>query len=69
MTILGVIVDNADETFDTEAATGWKRDTPAGTISALTFVGTAVTAQAAVEAANDVDIGAVRYLAIGFRPA
>ena len=69
LTILGVIVDNADETFDTEAATGWKRDTPAGTISALTFVGTAVTAQAAVEAANDVDIGAVRYLAIGFRPA
>ena len=47
--ILGVIVDNADETFTTEAAVGWKRDTPAGTNSTSTLTGTAVSAAALVE--------------------
>jgi len=35
--MVAVVVDNADETFSTEAALGWTRDTPAGT-----FSGTAV---------------------------
>ena len=65
LTILGVIVDNADETFSTEAAVGWKRDTPAGTNSAPTLTGTPVAAQAATEVSNDVNVGTVSFIAIG----
>jgi hypothetical protein len=35
-----VVLDDADETFTTEAALGAVRDTPAGTIGALTLTGT-----------------------------
>ena len=65
LTILGVIADNADETFSTEAAVGWKRDTPAGSNSAPTLTGTPVTAQAGTEVANDVAVGVVNFLAFG----
>lgn len=44
-----VVVDNADETYSTEAATGWRRDTPAGTNSTPTFTGTLVSASSLVE--------------------
>ncbi|KKL77420.1 hypothetical protein LCGC14_2035090, partial [marine sediment metagenome] len=54
----GVIVDDGDETFTTEAATGWVRDTPVGTINAT-------TAAAGSEVAADVDVGVVDFYAIG----
>jgi hypothetical protein len=40
LTLQAVVVDDADETIATEAAIGAKRDTPAGTIGALTLTGT-----------------------------
>ena len=60
LTLQGVIVDNADETFVTEAAVGWVRDTPAGTINA-------VTAAAGDEAAEAIgDVGLVHFVALGW---
>lgn len=63
-----VVVDNADETFSTEAAIGWRRDTPAGSNSTPTFTGTAVAAGAEVEVTNATDLSAVstRVMAIGW---
>lgn len=59
VTLLAVVVDNADEAIATEAAVGAVRDTPAGTINA-------VTAAAGSEVASDVDVGAFRFFARGF---
>jgi hypothetical protein len=63
----GVIVDNLDENYTTDVALGWERETPAGTISALTLTGTAVAAGALVEVSNAVDMSAVitRLTALG----
>jgi hypothetical protein len=63
-----VVVDNLDEDVTTEAAVGWKRDTPAGTNSAPALTGTATTAAALAEVGNAVDLSAVtaRVLAIGW---
>lgn len=66
--MLGVIVDNADETYTTAAATGWRRDTPGGTNSAPAFTGTATTAAALAEVGNAVNLSAVtgvRFIAHG----
>lgn len=54
-----VVVDNADETYSTEAGIGWKRDTPAGTI--------ATTVEAFTEVANGTNLSSVtaRVYAIG----
>ena len=54
--MLAVVVDNADETYSTEAATGWRRDTPAGSNSAPAFTGTATTAAALAEVGNATDL-------------
>lgn len=59
--ILGVIVDNLDETYTTEAALGWKRDTPAGTISTPTFTGDAVSQAALVEVTNATNLSGVSF--------
>lgn len=56
VTWLGVIVDNADEPIATEAAIGWKRDTPAGTNSA----GSDASA-AELDAASDAPAAQVLY--------
>lgn len=55
----GVIVDNLDETFSTEAAVGWRRDTPAGTNSVPAFTGDATAAAALAEVGNGVNLSAV----------
>jgi hypothetical protein len=55
LAILGVIADNADETFSTEASSGWKRDTPVGTTGV----------SAATECSNDTDVGVVNFIALG----
>lgn len=56
-----VVVDNADETFSTEAALGWRRDTPAGTVSAPTFTGDAEAQAALVEVTAATDLSAVTF--------
>ncbi len=56
--MLEVVVDNLDEAYTTEAAVGWVRDTPAGTINAI-------TAAAGGQVASDVDVGVVEFIAIG----
>ena len=56
--LLEVVVDNANEAYTTEAAVGWRRDTPVGTINA-------VTAAAGSEVATDVDVGSFHFLAFG----
>jgi len=58
LALQAVVVDNADETFSTEAAIGWKRDTPAGTINSI-------TAAAGSEVANAVDVGTFDFIAVG----
>lgn len=68
--MLAVVADNADETYSTEAAVGWRRDTPAGTNSSITptLTGTATTAAALAEVGNAVDLSAVtgvRFIALG----
>lgn len=59
--ILGVIVDNLDETYTTEAALGWRRDTPAGTISTPTFTGDAVSQAALVEVTSTTNLSGVAF--------
>lgn len=54
LTILAVVVDNADETYTTESGVGYKRDS--------------ITAGASSEVANDVDIGVVHFQAMGIAP-
>ena len=58
LALQAVVVDNANETFSTEAAIGWKRDTPAGTINSI-------TAAAGSEVANAVDVGTFDFIAVG----
>jgi hypothetical protein len=47
--LIAVVVDNLDETFSTEGAIGWKRDTPAGTVATPVLTGSAVAAASLVE--------------------
>lgn len=61
LTLLAVVADNADETYTTEAALGWKRDTPAGTISAPTFTGDAVSQAALSQVTNGTNLSAVTF--------
>ena len=56
--LVEVVADAANEAYTTEAAIGWVRDTPVGTINA-------VTSAAAGEVASDVDVGVVEFIAIG----
>ncbi len=56
--LVAVVVDTADEAIACEAAVGAVRDTPVGTINA-------VTATAGSEVANGVDVGAVNFAAFG----
>ena len=56
-----VVVDNLDETYSTEAAVGWRRDTPVGTISTPTFTGDAVSQVALAQVTSTTNLSAVTF--------